>query len=75
MDNWLATAEPFLDRNLRLEYLARKALDMNMRDQIFERMVANKSYPSYLMDLSAEVEKYYLSVAKVVPESEVDFWP
>ena len=57
MDNWLATAEPILDRNLRLEYLTGKALDMNIRDQIFERILANKSYPSFLMDLSTEVEK------------------
>ena len=59
MDDWLANAELNLDRNLRLEYLAGEALDMNMRDQIFAKMVANRSYPFNLIDLSTEFENQY----------------
>ena len=56
ISSWLSDAEINKDKNLRLEYLAGKALDLQQADQIYSAMTSTIKYPDNLFNLSAENE-------------------
>ena len=59
MEGWLKTAQMNLDMNLRLEYLAGAALNSQVQEEIFSKMVAEINYPSNLSRLVPGDEKRY----------------
>ncbi|MGH0031889.1 MAG: fused MFS/spermidine synthase [Myxococcota bacterium] len=57
MEGWLAEAQLNEDRNLRLEYLAGEALDLQIGDTIVRTMAHRLSYPTKLFEVTEEQER------------------
>ncbi len=65
MRDWLADAEINTDSNLRLQYLAGMALDLNLSDQLFDEMMTCyrfpdglfKGAPQTMLDLQRAIEQ------------------
>lgn len=56
VSDWLADAQLNRDRNLRLEYLAGTALNVQIATQIYRNMIDGITYPSELFDISSQRE-------------------
>jgi spermidine synthase len=59
VESWLSDAQLNLDRNLRLEYLAGAALDMQIASDIYANMITDIEYPEDFFQLT-EPENSYL---------------
>ncbi len=56
LDRWLADARLNTDLGLELQYLAGMALDTQIKDSIYDSMVAHRVYPDNLLEATAPEE-------------------
>ncbi len=54
MGPWLANAQINTDRNLRLQYLAGRSLNVYQSDPIYKKMIVDSKYPEHLFEGSPE---------------------